>query len=182
MQIKMVLLKTLRDELKNLDKKGFRERYPGVFLLAMGFLAVEKIIARTRTGRNDPTAAITFGAKLKHDAGQSHPLAGQVFLLQPASELPYILIGRKDTCQIEVPDASVSEEHCRVVVSNDGAIVYDCNSTNGTSINLERLEPNKPRILDDEDILSLGRYSFQYLRAGTLFDELGLILALSEGA
>lgn len=181
MQIEMVPLKTLREELKNLDKKGFRERYPGVFLLAMGFLAVEKIIGRTRNGRNDPTAAVTFGAKLKHDAGQAHPLAGQVFLLQPASDLPFILIGRKDTCQIVVPDASVSEEHCRIVVSNEGAIVYDCDSTNGTSINLERLAPSKPRILDDEDILSLGRYSFQYLKAGTLFDELCLLLALNEG-
>jgi hypothetical protein len=185
-----VTLDSLRDALHRGNRAAFVKQYPGVFLLAMGFLAVEKILAcRThgqakqneqQKGKRDSTEAVVFGTKLKHDAGQSHPLAGIAFFLQSTQETLAVSLGRHASCDIVVPDGSVSDRHCLLELTPEGARVRDQGTTNGTTINLERLTPNEPKLLGDEDILSLGRYSFQFLNAKTLYDELALLMALDR--
>ena len=59
-------------------------------------------------------------------------------------------------------------------------LAIDVGSTNGTTVNLERLEPMRPKVLADEDILTLGRYSFQLLSAATMYSELALLDAMGE--
>jgi pSer/pThr/pTyr-binding forkhead associated (FHA) protein len=116
--------------------------------------------------------AISLGGKLKHDVTQSHPLAGCAFLLEPAEGPAELTMGRSSQCSITVPEPSVSDLHCSIQVTEQGVEVVDLGSKNGTSVNMKPLSQGETAVLIDEDILSLGRYSFQVMRARTLYSEL----------
>jgi len=113
--------------------------------------------------------------EVKHDVSQPHPLAGHVFRIQPDSSLPRLILGRRPSCEIHVPDASVSESHLRIEVLDRELIVEDLGSKNGTSINLKRVPPGQTERLGDGDLLTVGRYSFQLLSAFSLYAQLALI-------
>jgi hypothetical protein len=188
MEIHLKRLEDLREEFAKLDKDAFLQRYPGAFLLAMGFLAVEEIKAvrsgveaSDRSGDGfEPTAAFIIGPRPRHDAEQAHPLAGSTFFLRPTGAKPHVHVGRSDSNDITIPDSSVSEIHCRIEINQDGVYIVDLASTNGTSVNLERLEPDEPQLLADEDIVSVGRYSFQLLSSRAFHTELSLMQALDR--
>lgn len=183
MQVGLLSLEVLRKACRDLKRDGFVERYRGAFLLAMGFLSAEVIRARSGEdeGRADATTAINFKGRLRHDAMAAHPLAGQAFFISPTADGDTgLTIGRGADCDLTVPERSVSEEHCRIEVTADGVKAIDVGSTNGTTVNLERLEPMKPKVLADEDILTLGRYSFQLLSAPTMYSELALLDAMQS--
>lgn len=182
MKVGLLSLEVLRRTCREHGRQGFLDRYPGAFLLAMGFLSSEVIRAHANEDEGrDATTAINFKGKLRHDAMAPHPLAGQAFFISPTADGETgLTIGRGDDCDLTVPERSISEEHCRIEVTGAGVTAIDVGSTNGTTVNLERLEPMKPKVLADEDILTLGRYSFQLLSAATMFSELALLDAMSQ--
>lgn len=220
MEIRLVELESLFAEIEDLGDKEFAERYPGAFMVAMGFLAGEEVIGGPASpqqetgpvapesdgpgsGENDPlviepsrprrskpdsslsrrldyTAAFKFGQRVQHDPTQSHPLAGLAFFLRLTDEAPNLTIGRSADCDITVPERSVSEEHCRIEVTPQGVIVVDNDSTNGTLINQVRLGAQRPVPLANEDILTVGRYSFQLLSAASLYQVLQEIRGVSS--
>lgn len=63
----------------------------------------------------------------------------------PTAGLAYVLgdgvtmAGRNDTSDIFLGDVTVSREHARFVVDDQGLVVTDVGSTNGTYVNLERV-------------------------------------------
>jgi hypothetical protein len=186
MEVRLLTLDSLRGDLKSFDRPAFEDRYPGAFLLALGYLTV----AEVRRGRRsmsreiDVTSTFTFGEKLRHGAGPAapapqHPLAGCTFYLRPGEDIDKaVIVGRSPGCDITIPETGVSEHHCRIELREQGVVVIDTDSTNGTTINLERLEPQEPKVLADEDILSIGRYSFQMLSSRTFHAEMQLVAAL----
>jgi hypothetical protein len=170
-----------------LDKEQFSQGYAGLYLVAMGFLSAEEIVARKNLGAlaqggDDPenTVPMKFGQHPKHDLRQKHPLAGKAFHLPPPTAEEYLTAGRGARCEIIVPDESVSDEHCRIQVLKDALVVADLGSTNGTSVNLHRLVRDQVELVADGDMLTLGRYSFQLLLAPTLYSTLALIRALDS--
>jgi hypothetical protein len=170
-----------------LDKEQFRVGYPGLYLVAMGFLSAEEIVARNNLGQSarngtDPesTVPMSFGVNPKHDLRQRHPLAGKLFHVPPPAAEEYLTIGRGAGCDLVVPDESVSDHHCRVQVLADSLVVADLGSTNGTSVNLHRLVRDQVELVADGDMLTVGRYSFQLLLAATLYSTLALIRALDS--
>lgn len=176
MQVKLLTLDSLRPDLARLGRREFIEEYPGAFLLAMGFVSAEEIRAKRRrrneSGKEvDATSHLRFADTLRHDPSGPHPLAGCTFYLRPDERDDPLSIGRAKSCDITIPDGGISERHCRIELTEEGVAVVDEHSTNGTSINLDRLDPGKARLLADEDILSLGRYSFQMLSAATFYVE-----------
>lgn len=189
MTVELHTLDELRQRVAELAREGFLAEYPGVFLVALGFLAVEQIRSvsrRTAQGQaagHGATAAVTFAGQRRHDAQQQHPLAGFAFLLRSDPTGPGLRLGRGQRCDITIPDASVSELHglieIHAALTGSEIALIDANSKNGTTVNLERVEPGERRILADEDIVSLGRYSFQLLRGATLYDELALLNVLA---
>lgn len=180
-------LETILELLSALDKEQFCEGYSGLYLVAMGFLSAEEIVARKNLGAlsgsgDDPevTVPMKFGQHPKHDLKQSHPLAGKAFHIPPPTFEEYLTAGRGARCEILVPDESVSDEHCRIQVLKDALVVADLGSTNGTSVNLNRLGRDQVELVADGDMLTLGRYSFQLLLAPTLYSTLTLIRALDS--
>jgi len=46
-------------------------------------------------------------------------------------------VGRDPDCDFPIAHPSVSGLHCELVLSNDGVLIHDCDSTNGTFVNGE---------------------------------------------
>ncbi|MGD0251312.1 MAG: FHA domain-containing protein [Verrucomicrobiota bacterium] len=49
-------------------------------------------------------------------------------------------IGRDLDCDFSIAHPTVSALHCELVLSNDGVLIHDCDSTNGTFVNGEPIE------------------------------------------
>ncbi|MGI6217184.1 MAG: FHA domain-containing protein, partial [Coriobacteriales bacterium] len=65
-----------------------------------------------------------------------------------------ILIGREESCDISIPDASISRAHARMSLDNMGSwTITDLNSTNGTSVNGHKVDDAK---LHFGDQITLG--------------------------
>lgn len=71
-----------------------------------------------------------------------------------------LLIGRKSGCDIIIDsDRTISSRHCKIVKNQDEFYVEDCNSSNGTYLNNERLVANKK--ISTGDILEIGHICFR---------------------
>jgi pSer/pThr/pTyr-binding forkhead associated (FHA) protein len=68
-----------------------------------------------------------------------------------------ISVGRDPSSRVQLPDASVSLRHALLRPSQNGYVVVDENSTNGTFLNSIRLVSGTSRVLADGDSLQVGR-------------------------
>ena len=66
-------------------------------------------------------------------------------------------IGRKEYCDIFLPDASLSKRHARVVRQGQRLLVFDAGSRNGTLVNGERIDEAELR---GGDLLQCGKVQF----------------------
>jgi two-component system cell cycle response regulator len=76
-----------------------------------------------------------------------------------------ILIGRSPNCNIQLVDDCVSRQHCRMIPANNGVIVSDLNSTNGTYIDGVAVHA---RPLRDGDRIKVGRSIFKFLTGNNI--------------
>jgi two-component system response regulator AtoC len=67
-----------------------------------------------------------------------------------------LLIGRTAQAQVSIPDASVSRKHALLRIANTGWSIEDLGSANGTTVNNEDLEPNKPCPIRPGDVIQVG--------------------------
>jgi pSer/pThr/pTyr-binding forkhead associated (FHA) protein len=70
---------------------------------------------------------------------------------------PVTVLGRKRTCDLRIPIPSVSREHCQIENNGHGVTVRDLGSSNGTSVNDERITQAK---LTAGDRLTIGPVHF----------------------
>lgn len=73
---------------------------------------------------------------------------------------PVINIGRDATCQIRLPDTTVSRRHAQVVRQTDGYYASDLESINGTKVNEDDL--TTPRRLRNGDLLRMGSVALRF--------------------
>jgi type II secretory pathway predicted ATPase ExeA/pSer/pThr/pTyr-binding forkhead associated (FHA) protein len=66
-----------------------------------------------------------------------------------------ILIGRSEFADIVIDDEFCSKLHVALLLYNDGLVLMDLNSANGTTVNSMRV---KTTLLYDNDIISLGNH------------------------
>jgi two-component system, cell cycle response regulator len=71
-----------------------------------------------------------------------------------------VLIGRSSQAQIQIDHESVSRKHAQVTIGETKAIAKDLGSTNGTYVNDE---PVSERVLNDGDLIKVGRTILKYL-------------------
>ena len=81
---------------------------------------------------------------------------GQTWTLERGSTTT---IGRQDTCDIVIRDASLSRAHVTITVSRDKVEMVDNHSANGTFVNGIRLASAE---LKDGDVLKLGVVPFEF--------------------
>ncbi len=75
-----------------------------------------------------------------------------------------VVVGRDVSCQIRVPKAEVSREHCEFLVAGDRVAVRDLGSSNGSFVNGERVSEAN---LSAGDIVTIGPCSFVISVDGT---------------
>ncbi len=165
----------------------FEEIYPGTFLLALGYLATQKkgvspsrpsssrdaeVLRRSQLISLKTTLNMKFGKRLKPTM-QDHPLAGYAFFLPYSRITETFIIGRKTSCDVIVPDISVSDKHCSIKLDESGQLlVTDLNSTNGTTANMLKITPGLPTPISDEGVLTIGRYCFEFFHVVSMFKNL----------
>ena len=77
------------------------------------------------------------------------PLAGKVFRLDGYA----VVIGRRESCDITLPDANMSRRHARLEPQKNGWLLTDLDSTNGTFVNGDRIIVKK---LEHGDSVKFG--------------------------
>ena len=65
------------------------------------------------------------------------------------------LIGRSELSDIVIDDRYVSNHHALLVKAEEGLILVDMKSRNGTLVNSQRIQS---RVLRDDDIVSIGHH------------------------
>lgn len=78
------------------------------------------------------------------------------------TQFPCMVGSRKNDVQIVVAAAGISRQHVLFEKTEEGILVTDLHSTNGTRINGEMLEANEKRKLLVEDILELADVRYMY--------------------
>lgn len=71
-------------------------------------------------------------------------------------------IGRRPTNSIAIPDPYISGSHGKIAASEGSFVFTDIGSTNGSSLNGEKVNPNDPKNLSDGDELTVGQTSFTF--------------------
>ncbi len=70
------------------------------------------------------------------------------------------VIGRQAHCDIRVVSTEISREHCRIEIRDEGPVLVDLGSTNGTFINRKRVETHDEVLLHDGDVILIGPAAF----------------------
>lgn len=90
---------------------------------------------------------------------------GNSFHRQWLLDAPEVLIGRSSDCRIIVNDRQASRHHARISCTEQGYILEDLGSKNGTYLNGERL--TKPaRLVDGDEIGIAFAARFRFVDAG----------------
>jgi DNA-binding winged helix-turn-helix (wHTH) protein len=89
--------------------------------------------------------------------GQAGPLNGQRWLIKDS-----VMVGRDAECEVVIPDRQISRYHARMTRAEDGVILEDLASKNGTFLGGERI--SEPALLHDGDLIQIALVqSFVYL-------------------
>ncbi len=85
--------------------------------------------------------------------------------LAPDALAPRLLLGRERWCDLQIPDFTVSAEHCRVypVRGTPRAFLEDAGSRNGTARNGVRLRSGERVELVSGDEVMVGRFVLLFL-------------------
>ena len=79
-------------------------------------------------------------------------LTGEIYpLSQPSS-----VIGRNHHCEIKIDSVALSRNHASLHLTEQGVVIEDLNSTNGTYVNNVRIEA--ATLLRDGDVVSIGNH------------------------
>lgn len=70
---------------------------------------------------------------------------------------PRIFVGRAETCELRLPDHSVSPRHASFRQRGSDYLIEDEGSTNGTFVGPVRLSPQAPRVVRSGDRIRFGR-------------------------
>lgn len=98
-----------------------------------------------------------FSEELPTLIAQEGPLKGQRWMLNKPTT-----IGRESSCDIVIPDRQVSRFHVRFIPTEEGVLLEDLDSKNGTHCNGTRVL--KPILLQDGDIIQVAlAQSFLYV-------------------
>jgi DNA-binding winged helix-turn-helix (wHTH) protein len=112
--------------------------------------------------RTVPKFGYAFSAEIATESPRPDALAFRLIwgdreiALHPGENV----IGRDDGVTLWIDDNSVSRRHARIVVDEQGAVLEDLGSKNGTLLRGERVE--SPARLVDEDLITIGPASITF--------------------
>ena len=75
-----------------------------------------------------------------------------------------LTVGRSPHSDLFLDDVTVSRHHARVIKDENGYLIEDLNSLNGTYVNRKRIERHR---LSDGDELQIGKFKLAFLEPST---------------
>jgi pSer/pThr/pTyr-binding forkhead associated (FHA) protein len=85
--------------------------------------------------------------------------AGDQIIERVITEKGFLSIGRTGDNDIVLNHRGVSREHARIDFLDDGPLLRDLKSLNGTFVNSKRVEEC---VLSDEDVITVGKFSLVF--------------------
>jgi len=76
------------------------------------------------------------------------------------SQTKVVTVGRQEGVALPINHSSISRRHAEISYANGQYVLHDLQSTNGTFVNGQRLEPGSVRILEPDDEVRFGRVTF----------------------
>jgi hypothetical protein len=126
----------------------------------------------TLTDLTETTITFAVGEREEAEAdlvGRDGPRDGTVLLIRSggaregetvAFDSDVLTIGRSPQSDLFLDDVTVSRHHARVIRDDNGYLVEDLNSLNGTYVNRKRIERDR---LSDGDELQIGKFKLAFL-------------------
>lgn len=174
-----VSARALRAHARRLPREDFCSLYPDGALLVertQGTGAENKKQSRTEARERSYRATI-----MAEDTAQAEPdellrYSSRVALVRKRPGNPFpdmISIGRAMNNDIVISLVSISKVHAYLLRGTDGWSLTDCASTNGCTLNGERVAARTQNVLTDGTIVKLGlNLTFVYLQSNALYDRL----------
>lgn len=75
----------------------------------------------------------------------------------PLQQRSRVVFGRQADCQVRLPDAAVSRQHCELVLDSGTPVLKDLGSSNGTYVNRRRVSQTE---LAAGDLIAIGPFVF----------------------
>jgi hypothetical protein len=128
--------------------------WPMVGALGLGGLITAAAVARRRA--RAPGVAASVAAPTQADAGPICwliPIDGSLQDQPFRLDRPLTRLGTGDDADVRFTDPPVSRDHAAIERSEQGFVIVDHGSTNGTSVNQARVDR---RLLVDNDVITLG--------------------------
>lgn len=88
---------------------------------------------------------------------------GSVLLRRPLAD-GRLVIGRRSSNGLALPDAEVSRHHAEIVPDTAGFSMRDLDSMNGTIVNGRRID--RPHLLRDGDLIEIGHTRLRFVQGG----------------
>ena len=78
---------------------------------------------------------------------------------------PTVTVGRSADNQLAIDEISVSRRHARLSVESGRLMIEDLGSANGTFIGGQRLAPNNPGLVSEDQVVRVGDVEIRYVPA-----------------
>lgn len=125
------------------------------------------VLEQLCTETDNTLNAINQDLKLQNMASPNERLAAMGLVIESLDEPGVVhrisrattTIGRATTNDISINSVSVSRYHARIVVASDTIYLIDLQSTNGSTVNDQRISR---RSLKDGDVIAIGKAKFKF--------------------
>lgn len=165
---KLVFIRELTEEFFKLGAKVFQKKYPHPFLVSSEKLPQFRDFISHHTmdvvgGDSARLAQAGPGLTGGHEDAPQERVAYAVLKSDRNVYSSKITIGRARNNDIVIRSPEISKLHAAlVVVAKDAWQIVDMGSTNGTKLNGDKLPANRPVSVENGDVISLGRISFEF--------------------
>ena len=136
---------------------GAADSGPAEATIVSGGFAVEQTLIAAPA---PPQPMEEFAESTLDESGAVAKLTGSsgTILLKPGS----LTVGRRPGSDVVLDDAYVSGRHAEFNCGDSGCTITDLGSTNGTTVNGQRLEANSPQALADGDEVQIGQTAYRF--------------------
>ncbi|MEO1995418.1 MAG: FHA domain-containing protein [Planctomycetaceae bacterium] len=80
------------------------------------------------------------------------------------SEASPVVLGRRESADVFVPDSCVSRQHCQLELATEGVVIRDLQSTNGTIVNGHVLTREHALKVGDSLLLGNAEYEVAFVK------------------
>jgi len=147
--------------------KEFLMTFQSPFLVGQDLYQGE-LMEKTIRGYN-PT--VKFQGNEDADA-QSNTLNKHIFYFHSDAEIGNDVrfkVGRTSNNDVVIVDYTISKQHAVIIRRQNRFLISDQGATNGTTLNMKKLEPNTEHLLKGNDLLAFGRLGFVIMKPIKLF-------------